>query len=35
LTEELKSFPIAQHYELKRFFKSPFFETKKVVHLPL
>mgnify|MGYP001467636907 FL=1 len=35
LTEELKSFPIAEHYELKRFFKSPFFETKKVVHLPL
>jgi len=35
LTEELKSFPIAEHYELKRFFKSPFFETKKVVHLAL
>jgi 16S rRNA (guanine527-N7)-methyltransferase len=35
LTEELKSFPAAEHYELKRFFKSPFFETKKVVHLPL
>ena len=34
LTEELKSFPRARQYELNHFFKSPFFETKKVVHLP-
>lgn len=34
LTEELKSFPRARQYELYHFFKSPFFETKKVVHLP-
>lgn len=35
LTEELKEFPKAQIYELEDIFEDPFFETKKVVHLPL
>lgn len=35
LTEELKSFPKAQSYNLKDHFDTPFFETKKVVHLSL
>ncbi|WP_320815382.1 16S rRNA (guanine(527)-N(7))-methyltransferase RsmG [Flavobacterium sp.] len=35
LTEELASFPYATQYELSDFFKEDFFETKKVVHLPL
>ncbi|MDA0984174.1 MAG: 16S rRNA (guanine(527)-N(7))-methyltransferase RsmG [Bacteroidetes bacterium] len=35
LTEELASFPKAQEYELNPFFSTPFFETKKVVYLPL
>jgi 16S rRNA (guanine527-N7)-methyltransferase len=35
LTEELKSFPKATEYNLSDFFKEEFFETKKVVHLPL
>lgn len=35
LTEELKSFPKAQSYNLKDHFNTPFFETKKVVHLSL
>lgn len=35
LTEELKSFPKAQIYPISTFFSDPFFETKKVVHLPL
>jgi 16S rRNA (guanine527-N7)-methyltransferase len=35
LTEELKDFPKAQIYELEDVFEDPFFETKKVVHLPL
>ncbi len=35
LTEELKNFPKATQYNLSDFFKEDFFETKKVVHLPL
>lgn len=35
LTEELKDFPKATQYNLSDFFLDEFFETKKVVHLPL
>ncbi|MEY2922976.1 MAG: hypothetical protein RL108_1602 [Bacteroidota bacterium] len=35
LTEELKDFPKATLYDLADFFEAEFFETKKVVHLPL
>lgn len=35
LTEELKDFPKATEYNLSDFFGDEFFETKKVVHLPL
>jgi 16S rRNA (guanine527-N7)-methyltransferase len=35
LTEELKDFPKATEYDIAEFFKDEFFETKKVVHLPL
>ena len=35
LTDELASFPRAQLYDLSDYFTDPFFETKKVVHLPL
>ncbi|MBP9848908.1 MAG: 16S rRNA (guanine(527)-N(7))-methyltransferase RsmG [Flavobacterium sp.] len=35
LTEELKAFPKATEYNLSDFFTDEFFETKKVVHLPL
>ena len=35
LTEELKSFPKAVQYNIPDFFKDDFFETKKVVYLPL
>ncbi|WKW46562.1 16S rRNA (guanine(527)-N(7))-methyltransferase RsmG [Myroides sp. JBRI-B21084] len=35
LTEELKDFPKATLYNLSDFFSNEFFETKKVVHLPL
>ncbi len=35
LTEELKDFPRATLYNLADFFEDEFFETKKVVHLPL
>lgn len=35
LTEELQNFPKATVYNLKDYFKEDFFETKKVVHLPL
>jgi len=35
LSEELKDFPKAKQYNLADFFKGEFFETKKVVHLPL
>ena len=35
LTEELASFPKATIYNLPDFFEEDFFETKKVVHLPM
>ncbi|CAN1499453.1 GidB Predicted S-adenosylmethionine-dependent methyltransferase involved in bacterial cell division [Flavobacteriaceae bacterium] len=35
LTEELKDFPKATEYNISDFFEDEFFETKKVVHLPL
>ena len=35
LTEELKDFSKATLYDLADFFEDEFFETKKVVHLPL
>ncbi|WP_282787239.1 16S rRNA (guanine(527)-N(7))-methyltransferase RsmG [Flavobacterium croceum] len=35
LSEELKDFPKATLYDLSDFFEDDFFETKKVVHLPL
>ena len=35
LTEELKDFPKATEYNLADFFEEEFFETKKVVHVPL
>ena len=35
LTEELASFPNATQYNLSDYFTEEFFETKKVVHLPL
>jgi 16S rRNA (guanine527-N7)-methyltransferase len=35
LSEELKSFPNATLYDLAEIFDDEFFETKKVVHLPL
>ena len=35
LSEELADFPKATQYDLADFFKDEFFETKKVVHLPL
>lgn len=35
LTEELRPFPKATEYAIADFFEAEFFETKKVVHLPL
>lgn len=35
LSEELKDFPKATLYDIDDFFDDAFFETKKVVHLPL
>ena len=35
LTEELAGFPNAKEYNISDFFEGEFFETKKVVHLPL
>ena len=35
LTEELAPFPKATQYDIADFFDDEFFETKKVVHLPL
>jgi 16S rRNA (guanine527-N7)-methyltransferase len=35
LTDELASFPKAVQYNLSNYFPEEFFETKKVVHLPL
>lgn len=35
LTQELKDYPKATIYNINDFFEEAFFETKKVVHLPL
>lgn len=35
LTEELAAFPKATEYNLSDYFEGEFFETKKVVHVPL
>lgn len=35
LSEELKNFPRAKLINLTDFFEDPFFDTKKVVHIPL
>ena len=35
LSDELKDFPKATEYNLSDYFSDEFFETKKVVHLPL
>lgn len=35
LTEELRDFPKATEYNISDFFEGEFFETKKVVHVPL
>lgn len=35
LTEELQDFPKATQYNISDFFNHEFFETKKIVHLPL
>jgi len=35
LSEELQDFPKARIYPLTDYFKESFFETKKVVYLPL
>lgn len=35
LTEELSVFPKANQYDLSDYFDEEFFETKKVVHMPL
>jgi len=35
LTEELQHFPKATLYDLANYFEDPFFETKKVVHIPI
>ena len=35
LSEELKNFPKATEYNISDFFEDEFFETKKVVHVPL
>ncbi len=35
LSEELKDFPKAALFDLSDYFEDEFFETKKVVHLPL
>lgn len=35
LAEELKNFPGARLFDLNDYFDDPFFETKKVVHIPI
>lgn len=35
LTEELAAFPNAKQFDIADFFEGEFFETKKVVHVPL
>lgn len=35
LSEELQNFPKASIFDLSSFYEDPFYETKKVVHLPV
>lgn len=35
LTKELSNFPKAEQYNISPFFKDYFFETKKIVHIPI
>ena len=35
LSEELQDYPLATIYLLTDYFKEDFFETKKLVHLPM
>ncbi len=35
LDSELQNFPKAKIFDLSSFYKDPFFETKKVVHIPI
>lgn len=35
LTDELAPFPTSEQYSLSNFYEEPFFETKKVVYLPV
>ena len=35
LKEELQNFPMAKVFKLSEFFEEEFFDTKKIVHLPL
>jgi len=35
LSEELQNFPSAKLFDLTDYFEDPFFETKKVVHVPI
>lgn len=35
LKEELQNFPKASIFDLSAYYKDPFFETKKVVHIPI
>lgn len=35
LNEELQNFPKAKIFDLSSYYKDPFFETKKVVHVPI
>ena len=35
LNEELQNFPKARIFDLSSFYEDPFYETKKVVHLPV
>lgn len=35
LTEELQNFPSAKLFDLTDYFDDPFFDTKKVVHIPI
>ena len=35
LSEELANFPAAQQFSLSNFYEEEFFDTKKVVYLPL
>ena len=35
MTKELKNFPNASQFDLEKYFIESFFESKKVVHIPL